>query len=656
VGLDSLNQHVLVSGVTGSGKTTTIQHILLRLLDQSPPVPFLVIEPTKSEYRTLWRRFPRGSQEQKINIYTLGDETVSPFRINPFQFEILDANHFTQPQTHIDYLKSVFSAAFVLYPPMPYVLEICLHEIYTDRGWNLSTNRNERLPVDLWDEANSWPIFPTFDDLYQKVEEVTDRLGYDDQIRMDVKAGLQTRLRSMMIGGKGVMMNIQLDPGMRNLLEVPSVLELERIGDDEQKVFLMGIILTRLFEYRRLENAKRKGAQNFAHLTVIEEAHRLLKADSPVLGPDQASSKGQAVETFANLISEIRAYGEGILISEQIPTKLAIDAIKNTNLKIMHRLVAKDDRDVLSAMTNMNDQQSRYMVTMPKGEAVVFKQGEDHPLLIKFMPDKFLLDKKVPSDKEIRNRIPRVFCVNEVGAYLKSISEGDARSRFSGSASEIYNDTEFVELWCADHLRLWMSSLDAWEITNRLLQKVRRDHNLYDDFGIGFLLDLMDRVSWFDSYNRGRLNSWNYNQIQSFSVMRMKLFYNRCLDQNSAFSNLLTDFLVLTKGLNHREVGPFEGCFACKTPCLYRFDLLPLVNRKSFMSQLKYESRDADSISEMAANWIGICTNELTDFLKQEALGQYPELTICVFSQALNRLNLSHYSQKQMMSQILNYL
>ena len=112
--LRDLSKHVLIAGVTGSGKTNTCFGLLEQVWDGGRGVPFLVVESAKSEYRSLLAEPGfRG-----LTVFTVGDETTSPLRINPFEVPpgIL-------VQTHIDYLKSLFSAAFVLYPPMPYVLE-----------------------------------------------------------------------------------------------------------------------------------------------------------------------------------------------------------------------------------------------------------------------------------------------------------------------------------------------------------------------------------------------------------------------------------------------------------------------------------------------------------------------------------------------------
>ena len=100
------------------------------------------------------------------------------------------------------------------------------------------------------------------------------------------------------------------------LMKKPTILELEYIGDDEEKSFMMGLILTMMYE-NYISQGISEG-ENLRHITVIEEAHRLL-ANYAKENPYVANVKGKAVETFTNILSEIRAYGEGFLIAEQIP-------------------------------------------------------------------------------------------------------------------------------------------------------------------------------------------------------------------------------------------------------------------------------------------------------------------------------------------------
>jgi len=364
VSADDLVKHALVAGVTGSGKTNTVFNMLVSLYAQCQ-IPFLVIEPAKSEYRSLLRTIP------DLCVFTLGEErpeASSPFRINPFAFP-----KGISLQTHIDYLKAVFNASFVMYAPMPYVLEDCLYRIYEDKGWNLVTSQNSR--------GETGAAFPTLLDLYNKIDPVVDVLGYESRTALDIKAALKTRINNLCVGGKGLMLNTPVSTPFHEIMQKPTVLELKSMGNEDEKVFMMGLVLTALYEYYEAGNPSSKGLN---HLTVIEEAHRLLKnVPTEKTSEDMANIKGKGVETFCNLLSEIRAYGEGILVAEQIPSKLAPDVVKNTSLKIMHRIVSKEDRDVMGDAMNMDAAQKRYAVSLETGEACAFSEGLDRPVLIR---------------------------------------------------------------------------------------------------------------------------------------------------------------------------------------------------------------------------------------------------------------------------------
>jgi len=359
--LRTLTKHGLIVGTTGSGKTTTVCRLLRGLWEKG--VPFLVIEPVKTEYRDLLRG---GRLGEALRIFTLGNEQVAPFRLNPLS--ILPG---VSVQAHIDLLKSVFNSSFFMWGPLPQVLELCLHEIYRDRGWDLTTGHNPR----GLSQAN-----PTLTDLWRKVDPVVNGLGYSHESTLEIRAALKTRLESLRIGGKGMMLDTRASPCLEALLQKPTVIELQAVADNEEKAFLMGIILALLYEYygsRGLE-----GGGELKHVTVIEEAHRLLSRDTSE-NPYTGNVKGQAVETFTNILAEIRAYGEGFLIAEQIPTKLAPEIIKNTNLKVMHRLVAEDDRRVMAAAMNIPEADARRVVSLAVGQAAVFSEGWDTAALVR---------------------------------------------------------------------------------------------------------------------------------------------------------------------------------------------------------------------------------------------------------------------------------
>ncbi|GAA4932686.1 ATP-binding protein [Streptomyces coeruleoprunus] len=364
----TLNRHAFVTGVTGSGKTNTVFHLLRRVAARG--VPFLVVEPAKTEYRVLLRDPELGGT---LQVFTLGNEVVSPFRLNPF--EVPEG---TPVAVHLDLLRSVFHASFGMWTPLPQVLETALHGIYADRGWDITTGTNRRLAgADGGDRAAA---FPTLSDLVRKVEEIVPRLGYEERVTGDLRAALRTRLDSLRTGGKGRMLDVRRSLPLGMLLGRPTVLELEGMGDDDDKAFMMGLLMIRLAEHRRAEG----DVEGLRHLLVVEEAHRLLAAAERSRGGGEveADVRGKAVETFTHLLSEIRAYGQGVVVVDQVPSKLAPDVLKNSTLKVAHRLVAGDDRDVLGDTMAMTERQDVALATLPVGRAAVFTDGEDAPLLL----------------------------------------------------------------------------------------------------------------------------------------------------------------------------------------------------------------------------------------------------------------------------------
>ena len=363
---NDFTRHALIIGITGGGKTNTSKSILNTLWNAEKPadrVPFMVIESAKREYWEL--RNLKGFED--ILVFTLGAEasaTSVKYRINPFE---------TTPQislqTHIDYLLSTFKAAFDLYPPMPYILEKAVYEIYSDRGWDIVENTNRYGLTE----------YPTLSDLYNKIDVIVDNMGYHQEVQSNVKAALQARVYSLMIGGKGAMLNTPKSVPIQELLSRPVVMELEDLGDDETKSFVIGILLVQLYEYRKSQMTK--GSKQLSHILMVEEAHRLLKNVSE--GGEGGNTRAKSVEFFCNLLAEIRTFGQGILIADQIPTKLAPDTIKNTNLKIVHRTVAQEDRETIGRAMNMNPAQIEYLSSLRRGYAAVYAEGDNRPKCVK---------------------------------------------------------------------------------------------------------------------------------------------------------------------------------------------------------------------------------------------------------------------------------
>ena len=374
---DQLTRHAFVCGLTGSGKTNTIMHLLAEAA--SAGIPFLVIEPAKTEYREMlgWQ-----TVREKIRVFTIGRESVSPLRLNPFEVPPgIDVS------THLDLLKSVFMGSMALWIPLPQVLEQGLIELYTERGWSFSgaAHSGEGRPGS--------PDNPTLGELVAAVERLVPALGFKPETTQEITAALTTRLNALRRGARGLMLDVSHSVPMAELLKAPTIIELEGLGDDADKAFVMGLLLTRLYEHRRAEHAHelavhaRAGrplpaSTALSHIVVIEEAHRLLSAVRKTTDAWHADPQGAFGDTFSQMLAEVRAYGQAIIVADQVPVRLTPDVLKNTNLKVVHRIVAGDDRDVMAAAMSMTPAQSRQLALLPPGRAAVFSEGDHMPAIV----------------------------------------------------------------------------------------------------------------------------------------------------------------------------------------------------------------------------------------------------------------------------------
>lgn len=368
---DAINSHVFVSGATGSGKSNTIKGILKKTNEQK--IPFLVIEPAKSEYKNLLNDI------KGLQIFRPGAKN-DIFRFNPFIFEYSKENLSTTLTKHIDMLKTTFISAFGMYGPMPYILEEAIYKIYEDRGWNLQNESNPYITDILGADANRRSLlFPTMDDLKQKVVGVAESAGYYQDIGSNIKAALKTRIGNLTLGVKGKIFNSKHCFDSSILFTKPTIIELSNIVNDDEKAFLMGLLLSKLYQYRE-ENGS---SDTLRHITVIEEAHRLLPNMSTSTNQENANPRGKAVETFTNILAEIRSYGEGIIVADQIVSKLHADVIKNTNVKIIHRTMDSEDRNIVGKSANLNEDQILDIAELKKGEAIVHNRDVHQAFLVK---------------------------------------------------------------------------------------------------------------------------------------------------------------------------------------------------------------------------------------------------------------------------------
>lgn len=350
----SLTQHTFVTGSTGCGKSNTIYHLIQQAKEKQPDVKFLIVEPAKGEYKDVFGNF---------NVYGTNPNISTLLKINPFRFP--KGVHVLE---HIDRLTEIFNVCWPMYAAMPAVLKEAMLNAYEDCGWDLYSSKNEF----------SEELFPTFADLLNELRLVILNSAYSEEVKSNYTGSLVTRVNSLAVGiNKQIFCGNEF--GDSKLFDENVIVDLSRIGSQETKALIMGILIMRLNEYRA--NFGISANSELRHLTILEEAHNILKRCSTEQNMEGSNVAGKSVEMISNSIAEMRTYGEGFVIVDQSPGAVDISAIRNTNTKIIMRLPEESDRKVAGKAAAMKDEQIDEIAKLPTGVAVVYQNDWEAPVL-----------------------------------------------------------------------------------------------------------------------------------------------------------------------------------------------------------------------------------------------------------------------------------
>lgn len=354
---ESLAMHTFITGSTGSGKSNTIYEILDQL--DIVGIKFMIIEPAKGEYKNVFGN--------KNNVTVLGT--------NPNYSELLRINPFKFPKSvhvleHVDRLIEIFNVCWPMYAAMPAVLKDAVLSAYEDCGWDLVESVNR-----ISDE-----LFPTFADLEKELWTVIENSAYSEELKGNYIGSLVTRIKSLTNGLNGqIFTSDEIDNKL--LFDENVIIDLSRIGSLETKSLIMGILVMRLNEYRMSEATEMNS--KLKHVTVLEEAHNILKRVSTEQNSESSNVSGKSVEMLSNAIAEMRTYGEGFIIADQSPNAVDVSAIRNTNTKIIMRLPDEVDRRLAGKAAALKDEQLDEIAKLPKGVAVVYQNDWIEPVLCK---------------------------------------------------------------------------------------------------------------------------------------------------------------------------------------------------------------------------------------------------------------------------------
>lgn len=352
---ESLASHTFVTGSTGSGKSNTVYQLLNKAMEQN--IRFMVVEPAKGEYKHIFGSNP------EVAVFGTNPALTPMLRINPFSFpkEI----HILE---HLDRLIEIFNVCWPMYAAMPAVLKSAVEKSYVDCGWNLVRSTNKY----------GEDIYPSFADVARSIREIIDTSEYDSDNKGAYKGSLLTRLQSLTNGINGMIFTCD-EIADADLFDKNVIVDLSRVGSSETKSLLMGMLVLKLQEHRMATAIGMN--ENLKHITVLEEAHNLLKRTSLEQASESANLRGKSVEMLANAIAEMRTYGEGFVIADQAPGLLDLSVIRNTNTKIIMRLPDRTDRELVGQAANLNDDQITELAKLPCGVAAIYQNEWVQPVL-----------------------------------------------------------------------------------------------------------------------------------------------------------------------------------------------------------------------------------------------------------------------------------
>lgn len=354
--MQNLTAHTFITGSTGSGKTNTVCGIL-DTLDRKG-VRFLVVEPAKGEYRKILGFRP------DVSVYGTNPraQKCTLLRLNPFRFP--ETVHVLE---HMDRLVEIFNVCWPMYAAMPAVLKDAVERAYVEAGWDLVRSENR------FDTR----LFPTFSDVLTQIRVVLRESEYSADNKSDYTGALVTRIRSLTTGINGLIFSNDDIPD-ENLFDRNAIVDLSRVGSMETRSLIMGLLVLKLQEYRM---DREEFNSRLSHVTVLEEAHNLLKRTSTEQISESSNMTGKSVEMLANSIAEMRTFGEGFIIADQSPALLDMSAIRNTNTKIILRLPDITDRELVGKAAGLDEEQIVELGRLERGVAAVSQSNWVEPVL-----------------------------------------------------------------------------------------------------------------------------------------------------------------------------------------------------------------------------------------------------------------------------------
>lgn len=434
--IERLKEHTFITGSTGSGKSNTVYEIISRLnnmkeshyktsyLDKK--IPTLIIEPAKGEYKNVFGK--------EFNVFGTNVNYTEILKINPFQFE--DKIHVLE---HIDRLIDIFNVCWPMYAAMPAVLKDAIEQAYILSGWDLRTSRTKK----------SFKIYPCFDDVLFCLKNVINQSDFSQEVKDNYTGALITRVKSLTNGFyRDIFCGYEDEKNNIKLYEESTIIDLSRIGSPETKAMIMGIIILKLQERRMAQGGINNDVK---HITVLEEAHNLLKRTSMEQCSESSNLLGKSVEMISNAIAEMRTYGEGFIIVDQAPGLLDLSVIRNTNTKIIMRLPDFSDRELVGKAAGLDENQIIELSKIPSGVAAVYQNKWIEPVLCKIdeyhvKPSVYTYKKQSKDENEMKIKYSVIeYLLSDISGDKIDINVDELKKKLLGISMPAIVKNELIE-------------------------------------------------------------------------------------------------------------------------------------------------------------------------------------------------------------------
>lgn len=338
--LDDLKRHVLVSGTTGSGKSTFIQNLIEQILIHFPTIPLLIIE-LKGEYNWMEKKYPN------VKFYEPGKN----LGVNLFET-------IGNPQIHaervFDMMKSSFDFSELKdFSPQ---MEKVLIDIISLTCSNAEPSRRN---------------FSTFFANAQKyINENKSRIPFLDSTWI----GIENRIRRIASGPlSNVFDNKELQHDFDRVFKTLSIISLGNIvnlgGSKEDLSFFSNLILKQLWDI----NIASGPSKNINHITIID--------DSQYFNKTQQETRSKSTNYFEDIALLLRGTGE-VLIAVSTRPDISADVLSNCGLIVCFQTKFKEDIQKLQSMLHLTESQVSLLEILPEHTSIVKCNSYPYPFMI----------------------------------------------------------------------------------------------------------------------------------------------------------------------------------------------------------------------------------------------------------------------------------